>query len=362
MVISNQDAPIKIDIGDSRVICFEVSARCRSNIPYFDWLGEILDHPDAPGMVMTYLLNLDLSKFSPRKISNTKMKVETMRNHLPNPIRFIINYISLWDVDKIAKLSSTSLYQHYLEWYEENGEKPLTNNILGQKFAQISIDKLHESGLGDMEEFSDISQPDLPENETADIPIFNVPETVLEGPTISQKIIPPQPEKNLRPRGKKVNKQDDSTQALFDYVIEHAKVPIASTSKTSETSNPSESNNLLRPVVKKSARRQRENCLRKRAVELGENPDVFVTITEKDRLDSITFRDRMETDSQMCGYAEKVEEDPKEYMDMTVQERLIGEEIICHSLEKDGITSSWLDTDEEWKKTVSTLQENGMLW
>jgi hypothetical protein len=39
-----------------------------------------------------------------------------------------------------------------------------------------------------MEEFSDIPQPDLPENRTTDIPIFNVPEI------IPQKIIPPQPE------------------------------------------------------------------------------------------------------------------------------------------------------------------------
>ncbi|EXX64423.1 hypothetical protein RirG_142890 [Rhizophagus irregularis DAOM 197198w] len=95
MVTNNQDAPIKIDIENSCVVCFEVSARYRSNIPYFDQLGEILDHPDVSGMVMTYFLNLDLSKFSPGKIPNTKMKVETMRNHLPNPIRFIINYISL---------------------------------------------------------------------------------------------------------------------------------------------------------------------------------------------------------------------------------------------------------------------------
>jgi uncharacterized protein YcaQ len=33
MVTSNQDAPLKIDIGDSRIVCFEVSARCRGNIP-----------------------------------------------------------------------------------------------------------------------------------------------------------------------------------------------------------------------------------------------------------------------------------------------------------------------------------------
>ncbi|RGB22109.1 hypothetical protein C1646_776631 [Rhizophagus diaphanus] len=57
--------------------------------------------------------------------------------------------------------------------------------------------------------------------------------------------------------------------------------------------------------------------------------------------------DQIETDSQMCGWAEETEENPKEYMDMTVRERLIGEEIIRRSLEDEGVTSSWLDTDEK---------------
>ena len=60
------------------------------------------------------------------------------------------------------------------------------------------------------------------------------------------------------------------------------------------------------------ARAQREERLRKKAVELGENPDDFVTITKKDRLDSIAFRDRMETDSRICGWAIETEEDPKQ--------------------------------------------------
>ena len=67
MVTSNQDAPLKIDIGDSRIVCFDVSACCRGNIPYFDRLGGILDHPDAPGVVMSYLLSHDLSNWSPEK-------------------------------------------------------------------------------------------------------------------------------------------------------------------------------------------------------------------------------------------------------------------------------------------------------
>ena len=56
----------------------------------------------------------------------------------------------------------------------------------------------------------------------------------------------------------------------------------------------------------------------------------------------------METDSQMCRYAKEMEEDPKEHIDMIVQERLIGEEIIHHSLEDDGVATSWLNTDEKW--------------
>src|SRR5207245_2909199 len=178
------------------IVCFEVSARCRDNIPYFDRLGEILDHPDAPGAIMAYLLSRDLSNWSPGKIPATKMKIETMREQLPNPIRFIIDYISSWSEDQVGKPSCTSLYQNYVEWCGGNGEKPFSNNILGKKFSQINIErkranggkrewqyildrskivaKLCKSGLGDIEAFSDTPQPNLPDNETAEIPKFNV--------------------------------------------------------------------------------------------------------------------------------------------------------------------------------------------
>src|SRR3954469_1305030 len=129
MVTSNQNASLKIDIGDSRIVCFEVSSHCRSNISYFDQLGEILDYPDTTGVVMTYLLSRNLTNWSPGKIPATKMKIETMRDQLPNPIRFIIDYISSWNEDQVGKPSCTSLYQIYVEWCGGNGEKPFSNNI-----------------------------------------------------------------------------------------------------------------------------------------------------------------------------------------------------------------------------------------
>ena len=66
------------------------------------------------------------------------------------------------------------------------------------------------------------------------------------------------------------------------------------------------------------AKQQHEDRLRKRAVELGEDPDVFVTITEKDRLDSTAFWYKMEMDARICGYAKDGGEDSKEHMEMSV--------------------------------------------
>ncbi len=61
---------------------------------------------------------------------------------------------------------------------------------------------------------------------------------------------------------------------------------------------------------------------------------------EKDRLNSIAFQDRIETDVRMCNYAKEIEEVPNEYMDITVHKRLIGKEIICHSLKDKRAISS----------------------
>ncbi len=78
MITSNQDVSLKIDIDDSHIVCFNVSTCCRGNTVYFKRLGNILDHSDAPGIVMKYLLSRDLSDFKPQEIPNTKMKKDIM--------------------------------------------------------------------------------------------------------------------------------------------------------------------------------------------------------------------------------------------------------------------------------------------
>src|ERR1044072_2167310 len=173
------------------------------------------------------------------------------------------------------------------------------------------------------------------------------------------------------PSDKKADKLDDITQSLFNYVAEHVEAPVASTLGTSETFKASkipESSNtseLFEPEIDKPAstklfeptgevspsillsRTQREGRFRKKAIALGEDSDKFVTITDEDKRNSLTFCDRMKTDARMCGYAKELEENPHEHMDMTVRKRLIGEEVIHQDLKNEGVMSSWLDTDKE---------------
>ena len=54
--------------------------------------------------------------------------------------------------------------------------------------------------------------------------------------------------------------------------------------------------------------------------------------------------------------------DPNDLFYMTKRERLISEEIYLRNFEDVGKPRAYVYDDEEWKKNVSILQENGMLW
>src|SRR6185436_263565 len=80
-------------------------------------------------------------------------------------------------------------------------------------------------------------------------------------------------------------------------------------------------------------REQREVRLRKWAVDHGENPDKFMTITEKDIDLSRIYRDRMMSDAEIIQFARDTNEDPESLMYANRRERLISEEIYLHEWE-----------------------------
>ncbi|PKK56241.1 hypothetical protein RhiirC2_800456 [Rhizophagus irregularis] len=207
------------------------------------------------------------------------------------------------------------------------------------------------------------------------------------------KIIPPQPEKNtLLPstkKDKKADKLDESTQALFDYVAEDTRAPVASTSGISEASRTSNISEPPEPAIDKpktnkppkyieqtskvlraskpssneisSARAQREERLRKLATDHGKDPDKFITITEKDVNLSQEYRDRMMADAEVIEFARENKMDPNDLFYMTRRERLISEKIYLWEFENVGKSQKYIYDDEEWQKNISILQENDKL-
>ncbi|CAG8674441.1 121_t:CDS:2, partial [Paraglomus brasilianum] len=159
-------------------------------------LAKVLEHPDAPNVVMAYLLSLDISDWNPQDIPATKMKTDTMMEHLANPIRFIIDHILSWPENRTEKPICSNLYQDYRIWCERNGENSFTSKKFGKTPPTIGIErkqvrtngkrewvyildrskiiaKLRES-IGDIEEFADLSQTETSPNTSTDLPIFNI--------------------------------------------------------------------------------------------------------------------------------------------------------------------------------------------
>jgi uncharacterized protein (UPF0297 family) len=144
MILSNHHAPLRVEVGDERIVALDVSPRYKGKInEYFKPLKGILDHPDTPGAFMAWLLKRDISSWEPRNIPNTVMKQELMEEQLSNPKRFIINYtdIANWpeDDENIRVINCKIFYNLYRQWCDEAGEKKvLSDNKFGIEVKQYA--------------------------------------------------------------------------------------------------------------------------------------------------------------------------------------------------------------------------------
>ncbi|CAJ0827489.1 4700_t:CDS:2 [Entrophospora sp. SA101] len=410
MVTSNHDTPLKVDIGDGRIVCLDASSRCRGNRAYFKNLGKVFNHPDAPGVVMRYLLNRNLSNWDPEDIPVTKMKTETIRDQLPNSIRFVIELISSWVENQTEKTICANLYQNYLTWCGSNGENSFTSKKFGKTLPVIGIErkqvringkrewiyildrfkivaKLHES-IGDIEEFSDSPQAEISTNTPTDIPIFDAPKIATPAPPITNMTqdlfdsiknessvalsskstdISPSPEimNVVEPVDDKSEPSSEIIESMNDD-LDLSKDSVPEPSPSLHV-NESESNNEVIPQQISyppgyQTREQREKRLRQWATDHNEDPDKFMTITEEDINLSRTYRDRMMADADMIQFAKDNDDDPNSLMDMTRRERLISEEIMIRLHEDKNNPQPRSYNDDEWIEKISILQENEYLW
>ncbi|CAB4441215.1 unnamed protein product [Rhizophagus irregularis] len=185
-------------------------------------------------------------------------------------------------------------------------ESIVQKSILARIYWMMVVRRC-ESGLGDIEEFSSSAFGDAPQDEpltceVAEIPIFKVPEITLRQATGTSSAA--EPEIPIASTSG-TSRTDESAKSAVEPP-QAAKRTIAKpepvATKDKPNPEPSQGKKVERVAWRQPAeilpsilltRAQRKEHLRKKAIELGEDHDKFVSITEEDIRESLTFRHRM---------------------------------------------------------------------
>ena len=147
MGTTNNPNAIKVEKGDRRYACFEVSNKYKGDYEYFDKLGESMKL--GGNDFLTYMTEIypkeDLVNL--RKIPTTQFRKNLMENSKTPVDRFIDDLLSddytmderKWISKEEKEISKKGLYEEYLFWCGENGEKDKAKHIF---FRNISKDRL----------------------------------------------------------------------------------------------------------------------------------------------------------------------------------------------------------------------------
>ena len=91
---------------------------------------------------MAWLLSRNIADWNPRDVPNTKMKQELIEASMPNPQRFILEYIDTYwpeNAETIREIPCAKFYGIYATWCQDNGEqKILSNNKFGMEIKQFA--------------------------------------------------------------------------------------------------------------------------------------------------------------------------------------------------------------------------------
>jgi phage/plasmid-associated DNA primase len=141
MILSNHAMPIRIELGDERYIALDVSARYKGNRDYFTSLVRLLNHPNTASSFMAWLLSRNIDDWNPRDLPNTKMKQDLIEASMPNPQRFMLEYVDTYwpeNAEPTQEIPCTKFYGIYASWCQDNGEpKVLSSNKFGMEIKQF---------------------------------------------------------------------------------------------------------------------------------------------------------------------------------------------------------------------------------
>jgi hypothetical protein len=135
IILTNNDYATKVEAGDRRYFCLDISNEMVENKEYFDKLNEQFNNESA-SHIYNWLLRIDISSWNPINIPTTDYKTELKMNSLDLPIKFIIDILqskyefdedcSKYDMSHQTRLpfriGSEYLFECFNDWKIKNGE------------------------------------------------------------------------------------------------------------------------------------------------------------------------------------------------------------------------------------------------
>ncbi len=117
--LTNNDWPIRVEKGDRRYLAIECSNQYVRNNEYFDRLFEVFTQDNA-NILYTYLMERDISSWSPQRIPSTEIKRELILNSVSSALHWLIRIAkgedAKFDIAKTEKHSTAELYDLFKEW------------------------------------------------------------------------------------------------------------------------------------------------------------------------------------------------------------------------------------------------------
>jgi hypothetical protein len=146
---TNNPNCIKVEKGDRRYSCFEVSNKYKGDKEYFDNFGEICKNEEAGNDFYNYMIK-DYPKedlVDLRDIPDTQLRKDLISNSMSQFERFINYFLSeendmderKWISKEKKEISKNNLYEEYRFWCGRNGETDKPKHIL---FRNIPKNKL----------------------------------------------------------------------------------------------------------------------------------------------------------------------------------------------------------------------------
>jgi hypothetical protein len=160
--LTNNDWPIKVEVGDRRYVCLELDSTRKLDRAYYKALADELNDFECARHFFHYLAKLDISNWCYQMIPMTELKQELKENSIPAPIQFLKECLSgEWKNPEITeneglKIHLDTFFARFLDWARAtNNQEALKINQSGfskevskvlDKAISIRIDKLVRRG------------------------------------------------------------------------------------------------------------------------------------------------------------------------------------------------------------------------